>query len=134
LDRDCDFSHFPGVLRQFLVAQGQVTLNIAGLEIVCSELSVTPFSGDSATTCNLSASAKALNLMQHTPRRRLVVIKAGDLFPEENVDAVVAVGGTASLVVGGECLELELLDAVMWTKAEQPVFQLTSGSVALVVR
>ena len=136
---DVPFSHFPGIVRQFCVASGEVVLTVNGVTQTCPEGSITQFDGGSATSCCLvdSKPASALNLMQRraaeddTPLLSLEVFShdAGSsvvpvlLLPEHSrVEAIVAVTGPATIsikianaendIVSDHVLDLQLLDAL----------------------
>ena len=111
LEQDAPFSHFPGINRQFCVAQGAVELTIDGCAHSCEEGSVTTFDGGSVTSCRLlgdKGPRMALNLMQRgssaTGQNHSLALYHQGFFlsPTSSsltVEAIVAVGGPAVIIV-----------------------------------
>jgi len=159
LEQDAPFSHFPGINRQFCVAQGAVELTIDGCAHSCEEGSVTTFEGGSMTSCRLlgdKGPRMALNLMQRCmdgssatgSEHSLALYHQGSVLlslasSSLIVEAIVAVGGPAVVIVATQekqyqqqqqqRFDLDLLDALLLHEHEQ-VFdslQVVNGSVAV---
>ena len=115
IDQDVPFSVYPGVVRDFCVAEGRgVVLTIDGVDRVCGPGSVTRFLGAADVSSRLiDGPVRALNLMQlgsHDAGSRTIV-REGESGPVAR--SLVAIGGSATVRVGTEELRLDVLDAVL---------------------
>ena len=109
------FSFYPGVKREFCVADGSgVVLSINGIDHRCEPQSITSFSGDDVIAAALIDSpVQALNLMLRgvSTARVLTIVRAGQHVVQCQV--VVAITGSATVEIGNQVLELQLLDAIV---------------------
>ena len=115
ITQDVPFSSFPGVTREFCVAEGNgVVLNIKGVDHRCEPRSVTTFRGDDVVFANLiDGPMRALNLMVRdgSTARSLQIARVGLHIIKCQV--IVAIMGSASVEVANQVVELGLLDAII---------------------
>ena len=115
ITQDVPFSSFPGVTREFCVADGNgVVLNINGVDHRCEPGSVTMFRGDDVVFATLiDGPMRALNLMVRdgSTARPLQIAHVGQHIVRCQV--IVAIKGTASVEVANQVVELGLLDAII---------------------
>ena len=111
ITQDVPFSVFPGVNREFCVADGNgVVLTINGVEHRCEPGSITKFRGDDEVYAKLiDGPMRALNLMV----RDGAVEKHIDRSYSSSAVAVVCVGQTQRIQLDGVESELLVLDAVI---------------------
>jgi len=130
ITQDVPFSSFPGVDREFCVADGNgVVLTINGANQRCEPISVTTFCGDDVVFANLiNGPMRALNLMRRdgSAKRPLRISEAGQHV--ENCSVVIAIGSAAKLVVDGDEIALQILDALIFDL--QKTIRVVSGVVA----
>ncbi len=130
ITQDVPFSSFPGVTREFCVADGNgVVLAINGVDHRCEPGSVTKFRGDDVVFANLiDDPMRALNLMRRdgSAKRPLRISDAGQHV--ENCSVVIAIGSAAKLVVDGDEIALQILDALIFDS--QKTIRVVSGVVA----
>ena len=116
ITQDVPFSSFPGVTREFCVAEGNgVILNINGVDHRCELRSVTTFRGDDVVFANLiDGPMRALNLMVRdgSANKALLLSTAGENFVDCSV--VVAIGSASILVVDSDEIDLQILDALIF--------------------
>lgn len=132
ITEDVPFSVFPGVSRQFCVADGNgVELTIDGVAHRCRPGSITPFAGDADVHARLlSGPMKALNLMtRNGDGVRLEVLDEGRSF--RGAIVVVAIGGSSELDLAGQVLSLQVLDAVV--ELPDSDVRVSSGRVAILI-
>lgn len=132
LSPDVPFSVFAGVDREFCVAYGGgVILTIDGVTHRCAPGSITCFDGG-ATVCAvvIDGPLKALNLMvKHaSSAKHLSIHRAGEAV--ESVEALVAVGDRARLLIDDVSVELDVLDAVL--NVRQSTIVIVQGTVVVV--
>ena len=115
ITQDVPFSSFPGVTREFCVADGNgVVLNINGVDHRCEPGSVTMFRGDDVVFATLiDGPMRALNLMVRdgSTARPLQIAHVGQHIVRCQV--IVAIKGSASVEVANQVVELGLLDAII---------------------
>ena len=115
ITQDVPFSSFPGVTREFCVADGNgVVLNINGVDHRCEPGSVTTFRGDDVVLATLiDGPMRALNLMVRdgSTARPLQITRVGQHIVQ--CQAIVAIMGPALVGVANHVLELGLLDAII---------------------
>lgn len=115
ITQDVPFSSFPGVTREFCVADGKgVVLNINGVDHRCEPESITKFRGDDVVTATLTdGPMQALNLMLRdgSTARPLQIARVGQHIVA--CQAIVAIVGSASVEVANQIVELGLLDAII---------------------
>jgi len=115
ITQDVPFSSFPGVIREFCVADGNgVVLNINGVDHRCESRSITTFLGDDVVFANLiDGPMRALNLMLRDgmTARPLQIARVGQHVVRCQV--IVAIMGSASVEVANQVVELGLLDAII---------------------
>lgn len=131
ITQDVPFSSFPGVNREFCVADGNgVVLTINGVEHQCEPGSITKFRGDDDVYAKLiDGPMRALNLMVRdgAAERHLVRKYRGPIL------AAVAIVMDQTLKLDSSSIDLEILDAVLFeTKSSVPCEQ--SENVILVSR
>ena len=116
ITQDVPFSSFPGVTREFCVAEGNgVILNINGVDHRCEPRSVTTFRGDDVVFANLiDGPMRALNLMVRdgSANKALLLSTAGENFVDFSV--VVAIGSASILVADSDEIDLQILDALIF--------------------
>jgi hypothetical protein len=112
---DVPFSVIAGVNREFCVATGNgVVLTIDGVPHRCGPHSITPFDGGAAVQASIiDGPTKALNLMvkRGSPVRHLRFHVVGESI--NGVEALVAVGEGAGLIVDNIDIWLDELDAIL---------------------
>ena len=115
ITQDVPFSSFPGVTREFCVADGNgVVLNINGVDHRCQPGSITTFRGDDVVVATLiDGPMRALNLMVRngSTARPLRISCVGQHIAQCQV--IVAIMGSASVEVANQVVELGLLDAII---------------------
>ena len=115
ITQDVPFSSFPGVTREFCVADGNgVVLNINGVDHRCEPGSITKFRGDNVVAAALTdGPMQALNLMLRdgSTARPLQIARVGQHIVRSQV--IVAIMGSASVEVANQVVELGLLDAII---------------------
>ena len=115
ITQDVPFSSFPGVTREFCVADGNgVTLNINGVDHQCEPGSITKFRGDDVVAAALTdGPMQALNLMLRdgSTTRPLQIARVGQNIVR--CQAIVAIMGSASVEVANQVVELGLLDGII---------------------
>ena len=115
ITQDVPFSSFPGVTREFCVADGNgVTLNFNGVDHRCEPGSDTTFRGDDLVFATLiDGPVRALNLMMRdgSTARPLQIARVGQHAVQCQV--IVAIMGSASVEVANQVVELGLLDAII---------------------
>jgi environmental stress-induced protein Ves len=130
ITQDVPFSSFPGVTREFCVAEGNgVALNINGVDHRCEPRSVTTFRGDDVVFANLiDGPMRALNLMVRdgSKSRSLRLSSAGQELDDCSV--VVAIGSASILVVDSDEIDLQILDALIFDT--QKTIRVIDGVVA----
>ena len=111
ITQDVPFSVFPGVNREFCVADGNgVVLTINGVQHRCEPGSITRFRGDDEVFASLiDGPMKALNLMVRDGAAPIHLCRkdvGGAL-------AIVAIGKLHMLELDGQQIRLDVLDAVL---------------------
>ena len=111
ITQDVPFSIFPGVNREFCVADGNgVVLNINGVDHRCEPGSITKFRGDDVVFAKLiDGPMRALNLMV---RDGVAEKHLGSSFSPATV-AAVCIGQSQRIQLDGNDFELDVLDAVI---------------------
>ena len=122
ITQDVPFSIFPGVNREFCVADGNgVVLNINGVDHRCEPGSITKFRGDDVVFATLiDGPMRALNLMVRdgAAEKHLHLVRAGGSIDMSIAEAVIAVTGAVNLQqIGGQVL-LETLDSLVVLNSE----------------
>ena len=115
ITQDVPFSSFPGVTREFCVADGNgVVLNINGVDHRCEPGSITTFRGEDVVFATLiDGPMRALNLMVRdgSTARPLQITRVGQHIVQ--CQAIVAIMGPALVGMANHVLELGLLDAII---------------------
>ena len=115
ITQDVPFSSFPGVTRDFCVADGNgVVLNINGVDHRCEPGSITKFRGDDVVAAALTdGPMRALNLMVRdgSTARPLQIARVGQHIVQCQV--ILAIMGSASIEIANQVVELGLLDAII---------------------
>ncbi|MDA0297682.1 MAG: HutD family protein [Actinobacteria bacterium] len=115
ITQDVPFSSFPGVTREFCVADGNgVVLNINGVDHRCEPGSITKFRGDDVVAAALlDGPMQALNLMLRDglTARPLQIARVGQRIVQCQV--ILAIMGSVSVEVANQVVELGLLDAII---------------------
>jgi len=115
ITQDVPFSVFPGVNREFCVADGNgVVLNINGVDHRCGPGSITKFRGDDVVFATLiDGPMRALNLMVRdgAEERHLHMVRPGGSIDLPRTKAIVAVTGVVKLQQDQSEVVLDLLDA-----------------------
>lgn len=119
ITQDVPFSIFPGVNREFCVADGNgVVLTINGVEHQCEPGSITKFRGDDEVYARLiDGPMKALNLMVRDGAAPIHLCRSD----KEGLIAIIAIGEKQVFDLDGEECCLEILDAVVITDQRLPV-------------
>ena len=116
ITQDVPFSSFPGVTREFCVADGNgVVLNINGVDHRCEPGSVTKFRGDDVVFAALiDGPMRALNLMVRdgSKSRSLRLCTTGENIVDCSV--AVAIGSTSILVADRDEIDVQILDALIF--------------------
>ena len=115
ITQDVPFSSFPGVTREFCVADGNgVLLNINGVDHRCEPGSVTTFRGDDVVFATLiEGPMRALNLMVRDGAQQgsLQLNSADAVIASFSV--AIAIGSSSILVSDDGQIDLQLLDALL---------------------
>jgi environmental stress-induced protein Ves len=111
ITQDVPFSIFPGVNREFCVADGNgVVLTINGVEHRCEPGSITKFRGDDDVFARLiDGPMRALNLMVRDGAAPIHLCRKH----VGGVLAIIAIGKSHMLDLGGQQFRLDVLDAVI---------------------
>lgn len=111
ITQDVPFSVFPGVNREFCVADGNgVVLTINGVEHRCEPGSITKFRGDDVVYATLiDGPMKALNLMVRDGADEKHLSRDYEAFPT----VIVAIKSPQVINLGDQDYRLEVLDAVI---------------------
>lgn len=119
ITQDVPFSVFPGVNREFCVADGNgVVLTINGVEHRCEPGSITKFRGDDEVHARLiDGPMRALNLMVRDGATPIHLCRS-DM---EDSIAIVAIGEKQVFELDGQQFRLDVLDAVL-TKRKRFTF------------
>jgi environmental stress-induced protein Ves len=129
ITQDVPFSSFPGVTREFCVADGNgVVLNINGVDHRCGPGSVKTFRGDDVVFATLiDGPMRALNLMVHDgAKHRSLQLNSADAVITDLLVAI-AIGTSSILVFDGDETELQILDALLVN--EQKTIRVLQGVV-----
>jgi environmental stress-induced protein Ves len=129
ITQDVPFSSFPGVTREFCVADGNgVVLNINGVDHRCEPGSVTTFRGDDVVFATLiDGPMRALNLMvRDGAKHRSLQLNSADAVITDLLVAI-AIGTSSILVFDGDETELQILDALLVN--EQKTIRVLQGVV-----
>jgi environmental stress-induced protein Ves len=122
ITQDVPFSIFPGVNREFCVADGNgVVLNINGVDHRCEPGSITKFRGDDVVFATLiDGPMRALNLMVRdgATEKHLHIVRAGGSIDMSQAEAVIAVTGAVNLQQNGGQVLLETLDSQVVLNSE----------------
>ena len=125
ITQDVPFSVFPGVNREFCVADGNgVVLTIDGVEHRCEPGSITKFRGDDEVYAKLiDGPMRALNLMVRdgAVEKHLQVVRKGGSIDLQNSNALIAITGAAKLQQNGGEVVLETLDSQVTLNSEKNV-------------
>jgi environmental stress-induced protein Ves len=117
ITQNVPFSSFPGVKREFCVADGNgVVLTINGVDHRCEPGSITTFRGDDDVFATLiDGPMRALNLMVRdgAEQRRMDIASVGDGEDLGLSVACVAIVGPAQVVAQSQIEELSVLDAML---------------------
>ena len=132
ITQDVPFSSFLGVTREFCVADGNgVVLNINGVDHRCEPGSVTTFRGEDVVFATLiDGPMRALNLMVRdgSTARPLRITRVGQHIVQ--CQAIVAIMGPALVVVDGDRIAMQNLDALIF---DSPItIQVADGVVATI--
>ena len=123
ITQNVPFSVFPGVNREFCVADGRgVVLTINGVEHRCEPGSITKFRGDDEVFARLiNGPMKALNLMVRdgAVEKHLQVVRGGGSIDLRNSNALIAITGAAKLQQNWGEVVLETLDSQVVLKSEK---------------
>lgn len=115
ITQNVPFSSFPGVTREFCVADGNgVVLNVNGIDHRCEPGSITKFRGDDVVAAALTdGPMQALNLMlcDGSTARPLQIARVGQHIVQCQV--ILAIMGSASVEVANQVVDLGLLDAII---------------------
>jgi environmental stress-induced protein Ves len=129
ITQDVPFSSFPGVTREFCVADGNgVILNINGVDHRCEPSSVTTFRGDDVVFATLiDGPMRALNLMvRDGAKHRSLQLNSADAVIAD-LSVAIAIGASSILVFDGDETELQILDALLVN--EQKTIRVLQGVV-----
>jgi environmental stress-induced protein Ves len=129
ITQDVPFSSFPGVTREFCVADGNgVVLNINGVDHRCGPGSVKTFRGDDVVFATLiDGPMRALNLMvRDGAKHRSLQLNSADAVITDLLVAI-AIGTSSILVFDGDETELQILDALLVN--EQKTIRVLQGVV-----
>jgi environmental stress-induced protein Ves len=133
ITQDVPFSIFPGVNREFCVADGNgVVLNINGVDHRCEPGSITKFRGDDVVFATLiDGPMRALNLMVRDggADKHLHLVCAGGSIDISKAEAVIAVTGAVNLQQNGGQVLLETLDSQLILNSEKFVVETLSAVV-----
>ena len=129
ITQDVPFSSFPGVTREFCVADGNgVVLNINGVDHRCGPGSVKTFRGDDVVFATLiDGPMRALNLMvRDGAKHRSLQLNSADAVITDLLVAI-AIGTSSILVSDDDQIDLQLLDALLVN--EQKTIRVLQGVV-----
>jgi uncharacterized protein len=129
ITQDVPFSSFPGVTREFCVADGNgVVLNINGVDHRCEPGSVTTFRGDDVVFATLiDGPMRALNLMvRDGAKHRSFQLNSADAVIAD-LSVAIAIGASSILVSDNDQIDLQLLDALLVN--EQKMIRVLQGVV-----
>jgi environmental stress-induced protein Ves len=129
ITQDVPFSSFPGVTREFCIADGNgVVLNINGVDHRCEPGSVTTFRGDDVVFATLiDGPMRALNLMvRDGAKHRSLQLNSADAVIAD-LSVAIAIGASSILVFDGDETELQILDALLVN--EQKTVRVLQGVV-----
>jgi environmental stress-induced protein Ves len=129
ITQDVPFSSFPGVTREFCVADGNgVVLNINGVNHRCGPGSVTTFRGDDVVFATLiDGPMRALNLMvRDGAKHRSMQLNSADAVIAD-LSVAIAIGASSILVSDNDQIDLQLLDALLVN--EQKMIRVLQGVV-----
>ena len=129
ITQDVPFSSFPGVTREFCVADGNgVVLNINGVDHRCEPGSVTTFRGDDVVFATLiDGPMRALNLMvRDCAKHRSLQLNSTDAVIAD-LSVAIAIGTSSILVSDDDQIDLQLLDALLVN--EQKTIRVLQGVV-----
>jgi environmental stress-induced protein Ves len=129
ITQDVPFSSFPGVTREFCVADGNgVVLNINGVDHRCEPGSVTTFRGDDVVFATLiDGPMRALNLMvRDGAKHRSLQLNSADAVIAD-LSVAIAIGTSSILVSDDDQVDLQLLDALLVN--EQKTIRVLQGVV-----
>ena len=133
ITQDVPFSVFPGVNREFCVADGNgVVLNINGVDHRCVPGSITKFRGDDVVFATLiDGPMRALNLMvrDSAAEKHLHVFRTGGSIDMSEAEAVIAITGAVKLQQNGGEVVLETLDSLVVLNSEKFVGETLSALV-----
>jgi environmental stress-induced protein Ves len=133
ITQDVPFSVFPGVNREFCVADGNgVVLNINGVDHRCVPGSITKFRGDDVVFATLiDGPMRALNLMvrDSAAEKHLHVFRTGGSIDMSEAEAVIAITGAVKLQQNGGEVVLETLDSLVVLNSEKFVGETLSAVV-----
>ena len=133
ITQDVPFSVFPGVNREFCVADGNgVVLTINGVDHRCEPGSITKFRGDDEVFARLiDGPMKALNLMVRdgAAEKHLQLVSAGGSIDMSEAEAVIAITGAVKLQQNGGEVVLETLDSQVVLNSEKFVGETLSAVV-----
>ena len=133
ITQDVPFSVFPGVNREFCVADGNgVVLTINGVDHRCEPGSITKFRGDDEVFARLiDGPMKALNLMVRdgAAEKHLQLVSAGGSIDMSKTEAVIAVIGAVKLQQNWGEVVLETLDSQLVLNSENFVGETLSAVV-----
>jgi len=133
ITQDVPFSVFPGVNREFCVADGNgVVLNINGVDHRCGPGSITKFRGDDEVFARLiDGPMKALNLMVRdgAEEKHLQLVRIGASIDMTKAKAIVAITGAVKLQQNWGEVVLETLDAQLVLNSENFVGETLSAVV-----
>ena len=122
ITQDVPFSVFPGVNREFCVADGNgVVLNINGVDHRCEPGSITKFRGDDVVFATLiDGPMRALNLMVRdgAAKKHLQLVHVGASIDMTKAEAIVATNGAAKLQQNWGEVVLETLDSQLILNSE----------------
>ena len=122
ITQDVPFSVFPGVNREFCVADGNgVVLNINGFDHRCEPGSITKFRGDDVVFATLiDGPMRALNLMVRdgAAEKHLQLVCAVASIDMTKTEAIVAITGAAKLQQNWGEVVLETLDSQLILNSE----------------
>jgi environmental stress-induced protein Ves len=116
ITQDVPFSSFPGVTREFCVADGNgVVLNINGADHRCEPGSITTFRGDDVVFANLiDGPMRALNLMLRDGSKSRSLRRSSAGRELDDCSVVVATRSPSVLIVDNQELSLQILDALIF--------------------
>lgn len=134
ITQNVPFSSFPGVTREFCVADGNgVVLNVNGIDHRCEPGSITKFRGDDEVYATLiNGPMRALNLMVRdgAKSRSLRLGIVGQSIDFCSVAIALGLTSTSNLVVNSDQVYLQKLDALIFDSLT--TLQVTDGVVATI--